>query len=54
MKAGRKTTSVERLEIALYAIEHDKNYSATAEKYNVSYQQVYNWGKNTFLKERMD
>ena len=33
MKARRKTTSEERLEIALYAIEHDKNYSATAKKY---------------------
>ncbi|WHS23186.1 transposase [Ligilactobacillus salivarius] len=30
MKAGRKTIS---LEIALYAIEHSKNYSATAKKY---------------------
>ena len=40
MKAGHKTTSEERLEIALYAIEHDKNYFDTAKKYNVSYQQV--------------
>lgn len=54
MKAGRKTTSEERLEIALYAIEYGKNYSATAKKYSVSYQQVYNWGKSTFLKEKMD
>lgn len=38
MKAGRKTTSEERLEIALYVIEHGKNYSATDKKYNVSYQ----------------
>ncbi|WP_095761903.1 helix-turn-helix domain-containing protein [Ligilactobacillus salivarius] len=35
MKAGRKTTFEERLEIALYAIEYGKNYSATAKKYNV-------------------
>ncbi|WP_143454070.1 helix-turn-helix domain-containing protein [Ligilactobacillus salivarius] len=45
MKTGRKTTSEERLGIALYAIEHSKNYSATIEKYNISYQQVYNWVK---------
>lgn len=50
MKAGRKTTSEERLEIALYAIEHGKNYSAIAKKYNVSYQQVYNWVKNYLSK----
>lgn len=50
MEAGRKTTSEERLEIALYAIEHSKNYSATAKKYNVSYQQVYNWVKNYLSK----
>ncbi|WP_143454639.1 helix-turn-helix domain-containing protein [Ligilactobacillus salivarius] len=50
MKAGRKTTSEERLEITLYAIEHGKNYSATAKKYNVSYQQVYNWVKKYLSK----
>ena len=50
MKAGHKTTSEERLEIALYAIEHGKNYSATAKKYNVSYQQVYNWVKKYLSK----
>lgn len=50
MKAGRKTTSEERLEITLYAIEHNKNYSAAAKKYNVSYQQVYNWVKKYLSK----
>ena len=50
MKAGRKTTFEERIEIALYAIEHDKNYSTTAKKYNVSYQQVYNWVKKYLAK----
>ena len=50
MKAGRKTISEEKLEIALYAIEHSKNYSATAKKYNVSYQQVYNWVKKYLSK----
>lgn len=50
MKAGRKTTFEERIEIAIYAIEHDKNYSATAKKYDISYQQVYNWVKKYLAK----
>ena len=50
MKAGHKTTSEERLEIILYAIEHGKNYFDTAKKYNVSYQQVYNWVKKYLSK----
>ncbi|HIS60632.1 MAG TPA: helix-turn-helix domain-containing protein [Candidatus Scybalomonas excrementigallinarum] len=40
--------------MTLYAIEYGKNYSATAKKYNVSYQQVYNWVKKYLLKEKMD
>lgn len=30
-------------EIAQYAIEHDNNYKATGEKYQISYQQVAAW-----------
>lgn len=30
-------------EIAQYAIEHDNNYKATGEKYEISYQQVAAW-----------
>lgn len=30
-------------EIAQYAIDHDNNYKATGEKYQISYQQVAAW-----------
>lgn len=45
MTTGRKTTYDERVEIVKYCIEHQNNYAETAEKYNVSYQQVYSWCK---------
>ena len=40
MTKGRKTTFEERVEIASYCISHDHNYSETAEKFSVSYQQA--------------
>ncbi len=43
MTKGRKTTYDERIEIVQYCIEHENNYNETAEKYKVSYQQVYLW-----------
>ena len=43
MTNGRKTTYEERVEIVRYCIEHQKNYAETADKYQVSYQQVYTW-----------
>jgi transposase len=45
MTKGRTTTYDERLEIVQYCIEHVNNYAETAEKYQVSYQQVYTWMK---------
>ncbi|QGU94339.1 helix-turn-helix domain-containing protein [Clostridium bovifaecis] len=45
MTKGRKTTYDERVEIVQYCIENENNYAATAEKYQVSYQQVYTWMK---------
>lgn len=45
MTNGRKTTYEERIEIIEYCIEHNHNYNETAEKYKVSYQQVYTWMK---------
>lgn len=45
MTKGRKTTLKERLEIAKYCIEHNKNYQESSEIYEVSYQQVYQWVK---------
>ncbi|MCF0114727.1 MAG: transposase [Erysipelotrichaceae bacterium] len=41
----RKTTLEERITIVEYCIEHNKNYKDTAEKYDVSYTQVYKWVK---------
>ena len=43
MTKGRKTTFEERVEIASYCISHDHNYSETAEKFGVSYQQARNY-----------
>ena len=43
MRKARQTTPEERLEIVQYCLAHDKNYGATALKYNCSYQQVRNW-----------
>lgn len=43
MTNGRKTTYEERVEIVKYCIEHQNNYAETAQKYQVSYQQVYTW-----------
>lgn len=43
MTKGRKTTYEERLGIVKYCIEHQNNYAETANKFLVSYQQVYSW-----------
>lgn len=43
MTNGRKTTYDERVQIVKYCIEHQNNYAETAQKYQVSYQQVYKW-----------
>jgi len=43
MTKGRKTTYDERVETVKYCIEHELNYAAAAEEYQVSYQQVYQW-----------
>lgn len=43
MTNGRKTTYDERVEIIKYCIEHQNSYAETAQKYQVSYQQVYTW-----------
>lgn len=40
---GRKTTFEERLLIIEELIKHDTNYNWAADKYHVSYQQVYSW-----------
>lgn len=45
MTKGRTTTYKERIEIIEYCIENDNKYAETAEKYKVSYHQVYSWIK---------
>jgi transposase-like protein len=58
-EARRKTTLEERKEIVLYCIEHKHDYKNTAEKYDISYSQVYSWvrkydviGKNALIDKR--
>ncbi|MBU5317318.1 transposase [Clostridium bornimense] len=45
MTKDRTTTYNERIEIVKYCIENDKNYTKTAEKFQISYQQIYSWIK---------
>ena len=45
MKETRSTTLEERVQIAKDCISNGGNYGETALKYNVSYQQVYQWTK---------
>jgi transposase-like protein len=41
MTKGRNTTYEERVEIVSYCIANGNDYTATIEKYGVSYQQIY-------------
>ena len=43
MAKGRKTSYEERVQIVTYCIEHGMDYAQAAEKYQVSYQQIYQW-----------
>ena len=45
MPKGRKTTLEERVQIVYFCLKHDKNYQLTADRFQVSYQQVYQWVK---------
>ena len=49
MTTSRKTTKDERLKIVKDCLESGKNYGEIAIKYNVSYQQVYQW-TNKFIE----
>lgn len=53
MPKGRKTTYEERIEIVKYCIESQDNYTETAQKYQVSYQQVYDWTRK-YAKEGVE
>jgi len=52
MKEARSTTVEERIRIAKDCIANGENYGETALKFNVSYQQVYQWVKK--FKEKGD
>ena len=43
MTKGRKTTFEERISIVEDCIANGRDYTETAVKFNVSYQQVYTW-----------
>lgn len=45
MTKGRKTTFEERIQIVDYCLKQQNDYQVTSEKYEVSYQQVYQWVK---------
>jgi transposase len=45
MTKGRKTTWDERIQVVLDCLGNGKDYQKTAEAYEVSYQQVYQWVK---------
>ncbi|NEW09504.1 helix-turn-helix domain-containing protein [Paenibacillus sp. SYP-B3998] len=45
MSKGRSTNHQERIDIVLYCLAHDHDYRKTAEQYQVSYHQVYQWVK---------
>lgn len=45
MTKGRKTTWKERIDIVLFCLKNNFDYTKAAEKYEVSYQQVYLWVK---------
>lgn len=53
MTKGRATTYDQRVEIVKYCIEHQNNYAETAQKFQVSYQQVYAW-TNKYLNSGVD
>lgn len=43
MERGRRATLEERIAIVKYTLAHENNYQQAADKFNVSYPQVYTW-----------
>lgn len=43
MTKGRKVTFDEKVKIVQYCIANGRDYYATMEKYQISYQQIYSW-----------
>lgn len=50
MIKGRKTTLEERIAIVENHIKSGSTYDETAQKYNVSYQQIYQWHHKYMVK----
>ena len=42
-KMGRKVSYDEKIKIVQWALDHDSDYQATAKKFDVSYNRVYDW-----------
>lgn len=42
---AKKTTEKERLKMVKYCLSHERDYKGTAEKFGVSYGQIYSWTK---------
>ncbi|WP_306738854.1 helix-turn-helix domain-containing protein [Limosilactobacillus fermentum] len=40
---GRKVSYDEKIKIVQWALDHGSNYKATANKFDVSYNRVYDW-----------
>ena len=49
---SRKTAKEERIKIVNYCLEHNKNYKETAELFDISYTQIYQWVRNIYQLER--
>ncbi|MWC31405.1 helix-turn-helix domain-containing protein [Paenibacillus sp. MMS18-CY102] len=45
MTKGRSTTYQERIDIVLYCLANEQDYKKAANRFQVSYQQVYGWVK---------
>lgn len=50
MAKSRKTTIQERIEIVNHCLANDKQYKLTAEKFQISYTQAYQW-VNKFIEQ---
>ena len=53
MANGRKTTLEERIDIVRDHMQSGSSYEQTAEKYQISYQQVYQWVRK-YQKDGID
>ena len=53
MKDGRKTTQIERVEIAQWTITNDYNYGAAMQQFKISYGQVIRLGQEVQARRRI-